>query len=181
MCNKNVDFYGRILLGGKEMNKVIKIVVNISFIFYLFALVVLLFFGYRGVVQTDQSLVEYLMSSSNFVPFKTISTYMQAIFDGSMNRGTPIKNLFGNALMFLPMGIYLPYFIRKINKISVFSLSMVIVLFIIEVIQLITRRGRFDIDDLLLNMLGALIGFSMWKLNFMQKLINTNSTRTKSL
>ena len=89
----------------------------------------------------------------------------------------PIKNLIGNALMFLPMGIYLPYYIRKINKVSVFSFSMVILLFIIEVAQLVTRRGSFDVDDFILNMLGALIGFSIWKMNSIQKLINSTSVQ----
>ena len=110
--------------------------------------------------------------SSNFVPFKTISTYIKAIFSGSMNIDIPIKNLVGNFIMFLPMGIYLPYFIKKINKVSVFSIAMIILLFVIEVIQLVTKRGSFDIDDFILNMLGALIGLGIyWKMKVVQKLL----------
>ncbi|MCQ6276803.1 VanZ family protein [Bacillus sp. V3B] len=153
------------------MKKVIKTVFGISFVFYLLALVVLLFLGSRGYIWTDLSLIEYIKNSSNFVPFKTISTYITAIFDGSMNMDIPIKNLFGNFFMFLPMGIYLPYFIKKINKISVFTISMIILLFAIEVIQVITRRGSFDIDDFILNMVGALIGFGIWKTKVVQKLL----------
>jgi len=119
----------------------------------------------------DLSLVEIIITSSNFVPFRTISIYVQALFNGSMNLNIPIKNLFGNAFMFLPMGIYLPYFIRRINKVSVFSFSMLLLLFIIEVIQLITRRGSFDVDDLILNMFGALIGFAIWKVDVVQRLL----------
>jgi glycopeptide antibiotics resistance protein len=88
-----------------------------------------------------------------------------------MNMDIPIKNLIGNFIMFLPMGIYLPYFIKRINKASVFSISMIILLFVIEVIQLVTRRGSFDIDGFILNMLGALIGFGIWKMKFVQKLL----------
>ncbi|MGX9134968.1 VanZ family protein [Rummeliibacillus sp. JY-2-4R] len=33
-----------------------------------------------------------------------------------------------------------------------------------EVIQLVTKRGSFDIDNFILNMLGALIGFKIWKM-----------------
>ncbi|WP_339214050.1 VanZ family protein [Ornithinibacillus sp. FSL M8-0202] len=108
----------------------------------LLALVVLLFLGgSRGYVWEYFNLIEYKEGSSNFVPFKTIITYVKTIFDGSMNIDTPIKNLIGNAFMFLPMGIYLPYFFRKINKLSVFAFVMVILLFVIEVIQIVTRRG----------------------------------------
>jgi glycopeptide antibiotics resistance protein len=73
--------------------------------------------------------------------------------------------------MFLPMGIYLPFFIRRTNKISVFSISMIILLLVIEVIQVVTKRGSFDIDDFILNMLGALIGFGIWKMKVVQKLL----------
>lgn len=158
------------------MKKIIKVFFGISFIFYLLALVLLLFVGVmfvgiRGYIWTDLSLIEYIKSSSNFVPFKTISSYIQSIFDGSMNISIPIKNLVGNLFMFLPMGIFLPFFIVKINKVSIFTISMIILLFFIEAIQLVTRRGSFDIDDFILNTLGALIGFGIWKSKLVQRLL----------
>ena len=153
------------------MKKVIKIVLNISFVFYLFALVVLLFLGTRGFLWSGITMIEYIKNSSNFVPFKTINTYIRALFDGSMNIDIPIKNLFGNLFMFLPAGIYVPYYIRKAKKISVFIISLSILLVVIEVVQVVTRRGSFDIDDFILNMLGALIGFGIWKTKFVQKLL----------
>ncbi|MBS4195166.1 VanZ family protein [Lederbergia citri] len=151
---------------------------SISFVFYLFLLIVLLFLGFRSYIWTDLSLIEYIKRSSNLVPFKTIIIYVKPISEGSMNMDIRIKNLFGNAFMFLPMGIYLPYFISKINKISVFSFTMVILLFVIEGIQLVTRRGSFDIDDFILNLFGALIGFSIWKMNSNQKLIIRDSVQS---
>ncbi len=154
------------------MKRFIKIILSISFIFYLLALVVLLFLGgSRGYVRTDLTLIEYMKSSTNFIPFKTISTYIKAIYNGSMNIDIPIINLVGNLLMFLPMGLYLPFFIKRINKVSVFSIAMIILLFVIEVIQLVTKRGSFDIDDCILNMLGALIGFGIWKMKVVQKVL----------
>lgn len=154
------------------MKRFINIVLTISFIFYLLVLVVLLFFGgSRGHIWTDLTLIEYMKRSSNFVPFKTISTYIKAIYRESMNIDIPIKNLVGNFIMFLPMGIYMPYYIKKINKVSVFLTVMIILLFVIEVIQLVTKRGSFDIDDFILNMLGSLIGFGIWKMKVVQKLL----------
>ncbi len=158
------------------MKKVLKIIFGISFIFYLLALVMLLFVGVmfvgvRGHIWTDLSLIEYIRTSSNFVPFKTISTYIMAMFDGSLNLGIPIKNLIGNLIMFLPMGIYLPYYIKKINKVGRFTFSMIILFFVIEVTQLVTRRGSIDIDDFILNMVGALIGYGIWKTKIVQRLL----------
>ncbi|WP_163539554.1 VanZ family protein [Gracilibacillus sp. YIM 98692] len=153
------------------MKKVIKVAFGISFLFYLFVLVRLLFLQDRGDMWTDLSLLEYIRTSSNFVPLKTISTYFQVIFDGSMNMDIPLKNLVGNLFIFLPMGIYLPFFTHKLNKVSIFTILMIITLFFIEFIQLVTRRGRFDIDDFILNMLGALVGFAIWKTRLVQKII----------
>lgn len=156
---------------GVKMRKVIKVVFSISFVFYLIALVVLLFLDSRSSIWTNLSMLEYIKHSSNIVPFRTIITYITAMFDGSMNIDIPIKNLFGNFIMFLPMGFYLPNFIKKINKVSVFIISMILLLFVIEVIQVVTRRGSFDIDDFILNMVGALIGFGIWKTKVVQKLL----------
>jgi glycopeptide antibiotics resistance protein len=158
------------------MNKVIKVIIGISFIFYLLTLIMLLFVGVmfvgnRGHIWTDISLIEYIRSSSNFVPFKTISTYITAMFDGSLNISIAIKSLFGNLIMFLPMGIYLPYYIKKLNKVGKFTLSMIILLSVIEATQLVTRRGSFDIDDFILNIVGTLVGFGIWKTKIVQILL----------
>ena len=47
------------------------------------------------------------------------------------------------------------------DKIATFSIAIIILVFIIEVVQLVTRIGSFDIDDFILNILGALIGFGI--------------------
>ena len=74
--------------------------------------------------------------------------------------------------MFLPMGIYLPYYMKKLNKVGKFTLSMIILLFVIEATQLVTKRGSFDIDDFILNIVGTLVGFGIWKTKIVQRLLN---------
>lgn len=146
------------------MKKLIKIGLVLSFTFYVFILTILLFFGGRSNGwMAVLTFLEYMKYSSNFVPFKTISTYINAIFSGNMNLDIPLKNLFGNLLMFLPMGIYLPYFIKRLKRISSFSVTFMIILLVIKITQSISRRGSFDIDDFILNTIGALIGFGVWK------------------
>ena len=130
-----------------------------------------MFVGMRGHIWTDMSLIEYIRNSSNFIPFKTISTYVRAMFDGSLNISIVIKNLLGNFILFLPMGIYLPYYVKRINKFGKFTLSMVILLFLVEATQLVTRRGSFDVDDFILNMAGTLLGYSIWKTKIVQSIL----------
>ncbi|WP_282142369.1 VanZ family protein [Cytobacillus oceanisediminis] len=144
------------------MKKIIRLIMGISFLSYLGALTVLLFFISRG-FWSGMPLMEYMKLSSNFVPFKTINGYVLAISNGSMNLIIPIKNLAGNVAAFLPMGIFLPYFIRTLNRIKSFAVTMTVMILSVEIIQLVTRRGSLDIDDFILNIIGALIGFGLWK------------------
>lgn len=63
----------------------------------------------------------------------------------------------GNFLMFIPMGILLSLCFENVNKKNIFKYAVLIPL-AIEVLQLVVGRS-FDIDDLLMNFLGIVIGF----------------------
>ncbi|SUV00583.1 antibiotic resistance protein [Cytobacillus firmus] len=141
---------------------------GISFLSYLCALTVLLFFISRG-FWSDMPLIDYMKQSSNLVPFKTINGYILAMTNESMNLIIPIKNLAGNVAAFLPMGIFLPYFIKKLNRLKSFTVTMIVMILSVEIIQLVTRRGSLDIDDFILNIIGALIGFGLWKVTTARK------------
>ncbi|RCW77292.1 VanZ family protein [Saliterribacillus persicus] len=141
------------------MKRLYKIIFVISFIFYLCLLSSLLFLGSRGDQWSNMTLFEYMRASSNFSPLQTIKLYLNALINGSMNIEIPIKNLFGNLVLFSPMGLYLPYFFKGTRKIIIFITTMIVLLFMVEFIQIVTRRGSFDIDDFILNMIGALFGW----------------------
>jgi len=151
------------------MKKAKNTLISISFILYLFALVFILFLDSRGNRWSDASFWEYIKWSSNFIPFRTINLYIHSIIHESLNINIPLKNLVGNLILFLPMGIYLPLFIKRINKLRIYVITMSVLLLLIEVTQVVTRRGSFDIDDLILNMLGAVIGFAIWNVRFVHK------------
>ena len=73
------------------------------------------------------------------------------------------NNLIGNILLFIPFGVLLPFAYaggKKWYKIVLigFSLSL-----FIETLQLITGRGYFDVDDIALNVIGAVIGWGLWR------------------
>ncbi len=94
-------------------------------------------------------------SSSNFIPFKEIFRY---------NFGTWsfFKNVIGNMLMFMPYGFFVAYILKLKKCKSIIGLSLV-VSFAIETIQSCIGRV-FDVDDIILNVLGAIIGFYIYKL-----------------
>ena len=63
----------------------------------------------------------------------------------------------GNFLMFIPMGILLSLCFENVNKKNIFKYAVLIPL-AIEVLQLVVGRS-FDIDDLVMNFLGIVIGY----------------------
>lgn len=75
-----------------------------------------------------------------------------------------IINLLGNVLMFVPLGLFLPRLWPRLHAFRHFLMSVVAVILIIELLQLFTLLGSCDIDDLILNVLGAVIGYWIHKL-----------------
>ena len=67
------------------------------------------------------------------------------------------------------MSVYLACMFKKSRFLPINLLVIFAVLITVEALQIVTRLGSFDIDDLILNMLGALIGFALWKLPFVRK------------
>jgi len=153
------------------LKKIFKGIFYLSFIVYIFVLISILFLRYRGHIS-GLSMSDYINYNSNVIPFKTISTYIQAMIDGSMNADIPIKNLLGNLILFLPMGIYLPYIFTGLSSIRNYILTITVILISVEIGQLILRRGSLDIDDFILNVFGAVIGFAIGKVKWIQHLLD---------
>lgn len=86
---------------------------------------------------------------SNYVPFKEIFRY-------SIGSHKFIKNIMGNILLFIPYGFLSSYILNN-KKISVTFILSLIVSLTIEVVQYYIGRV-FDIDDIILNVLGGIIG-----------------------
>jgi len=67
-------------------------------------------------------------------------------------------DIIANIIMFFPLGVFLPLWIKKADTLKKVALISLVVSLSIEIIQLITTRGYFEIDDLFHNTLGAVIG-----------------------
>lgn len=68
-----------------------------------------------------------------------------------------------NIVFFIPLGLLIPIIWSKINTVLKIFGTSILFSFLIEISQLLNNR-RTDIDDILLNVLGAIIGFVFYKL-----------------
>ncbi|HDR3492565.1 MULTISPECIES: VanZ family protein [Bacillus cereus group] len=93
----------------------------------------------------------------NLVPFRSTIRYLTE-FD-SYNLDIVLMNTLGNVIIFIPFGFLLPLLFKQINNVKMASKIFIKFILLIESLQLITFTGVFDIDDIILNMLGALIGY----------------------
>ena len=153
-------------------SKIIRIFIKACFVVYILALLYLLFLkgilvrGNRIRGIEDYGFWQGIKWCINLIPFRTISDYIQHMDPISFNsiHDYAFQNVIGNILLFVPMGIFLPYFSQKQRKFLKFFLTAFVIIFCIEIMQLMTLLGACDIDDLLLNLLGSCIGFGIFYL-----------------
>lgn len=94
-------------------------------------------------------------SSHNYIPFKEIFRY-------DVGSSLFYKNIFGNMLLFVPYGIFIAKYVNLKEPFILIVISFITSLSI-EVIQFLIGRV-FDVDDIILNVIGCFLGFSIYLL-----------------
>lgn len=92
--------------------------------------------------------------SPNFVPFRTIWPYLRG--DGGLIIAG--VNLLGNIGLLVPIGFILPFLFPNLNAKKALIWAVVSGM-VIETAQVLLAVGIFDIDDVILNGLGVMLGF----------------------
>ena len=130
-----------------------KLVFFILLIAYALIMVLLLFF----IGRTQRN-----FSDISLVPFETTKKFFGLLrSDIFKDRWFAAKNLAGNILMFIPLGFLPPMIWKSMRKPWICLPVCAAVILLIETVQYFTRLGTADIDDLMLNMIGAGAGFAI--------------------
>lgn len=139
---------------SKDRKKIHSVMV-LFFILYILLLFYLLFFSesYGRTIEER----EYRYNLELFKEIKRFWNYRE-----TLGWKTVIVNLVGNIIAFMPFGFFLPLFfnIGKNFFCSIFLSAFFS--FLVESIQLATKVGAFDVDDIFLNALGGFIGFLVY-------------------
>lgn len=129
----------------EDKNKISKFSMSIVFVYYVILLFNMVIFARYDSVY-----------GYNFILFKSIYGALK-----SDNLYFMIINILGNLLVFMP----LEYFIINLFKVKKFSLNFMlsfVLILIIEILQFVFKVGVFDIDDILLSVLGMMIFFVIY-------------------
>lgn len=99
----------------------------------------------------------------NLQPFMEIKRFYRLLGTDSYKKA--VLNLFGNIICFMPFGLYLAVETRN-KRALIFRVTFLTFLFslCVEIVQLYFKIGIFDVDDLMLNTLGGMIGGILYKI-----------------
>ncbi len=136
----------------------------VIFAFYIFNLVWLLYFdGTYDRIASNTDFPTYISLKTNFVPLVIIRRFLRNISNNTY-ASSALFNLIGNIAAFMPLGFFCPLLIKFLRKPWLFIPLLFVCLIAIEGFQLLLRVGSCDVDDIILNMLGALIIYFLMKL-----------------
>ncbi|WP_197035433.1 VanZ family protein [Paenibacillus sp. UNC451MF] len=130
------------------------------FLSYTLLMIYLLFFGFSRATRTERLY--------NLTPFKTIWNYIADI--QYYNLDIWIINLFGNVAAFVPFGFLIPVLFRSYTKWYKLMNLLFWALLLVESIQFIFKVGSFDVDDIILNVIGGLVGYTAYVLTIGRKM-----------
>lgn len=134
---KRIRFIGKILF-----------VLYIAFIIYF-----LIFSDWYG---RSEMTSEYRY---NLVLFREIKRFWE--YREQLGMFAMFTNLFGNVLIFMPFGFFMPVAFRNKRFFSALCYSFGLSL-CVETFQLVAKVGSFDVDDLLLNTAGGAAGYILY-------------------
>ncbi len=136
----------------------------ILFALYCITILVLLFFR-----DYDYSGVPYLAvikQHINYIPFDSTCKYFRVFMNYGMHGigADAFKNIVGNLILLVPFGIMVPNLFKRFDRFFLFFFTTFFIILLAETIQLFTLRGVFDVDDIMLNLTGAVFGYAIQKL-----------------
>jgi glycopeptide antibiotics resistance protein len=138
------------------IRKGIKIAGVCLFLVYLAGLIYFLFLSEEYGRGIDGIVYDY-----NLLPFREIRRYVS--YWRILGIRTVLLNLAGNVIGFMPFGVLLPLMAKSVRKAWRVALLSFEISALIEVSQLIFQVGCFDVDDMILNTLGGLLGYLLFR------------------
>ena len=145
----------------KKENKISRMLAIPVFLLYLVLLAYLLFFS-STYGRTSEMGYRY-----NLIPFLEIRRGLEHI--DTVGYRYVMVNIAGNIAAFMPFGFLLPLVVKRRMQIGTVTGNTFLLSLSAEVIQLLTRTGAFDVDDLILNTVGGALGYLCYVILFGQR------------
>lgn len=149
---KTKDIKAKYATTFNHFNKIIRVFVGILFVTYMLLFVQVFLISHTAGIP-------YWSVRINLVPFKSILHYLFNYHN--LNYDIWFNNLFGLVIAFIPFGFLVPIMLNKIKRLRDVIAISASFSFIVEALQLITRHGVADIDDIILSVVGSILGYTL--------------------
>lgn len=107
--------------------------------------------------------------SANLVPFKSIKLFFDHVDKVNMF----VVNIIGNIVVFMPMGFFAHFlFDKRIKNVGILVLFMIALVSVIEFLQFVFCVGSADIDDVILNTIGAAAVYLIFEIKPVKNAVN---------
>ncbi|NTW96200.1 MAG: VanZ family protein [Erysipelotrichaceae bacterium] len=141
----------------------LKVLKNIFLAYMIFLVYVMVVYqrqiDFSWIVTGGFSRLNFLMSdTTNFQLFATVNRYL-AVLDRPSGFGLFLYNIIGNMVILIPFGYLFPIVNKSVRKWWIFFLVALAFILMMEMMQYFSMSGTLDVDDVLLNLMGALIGY----------------------
>lgn len=166
--------YAASLQEEAQKRRVVRVVLWVLFGFYLLVLFSSLFFSridFHNYAAQHDFYRANMDLMTNFVPFETITLYLRCLRYNYIGMAIPMTNLLGNLLLFMPMALLLPCLFPSMRKWWRFCVLMPLMLLAVESLQLILCCGSCDVDDVILNLAGALLVYFLVRIPAVTRLL----------
>jgi len=122
---------------------------------YIRLFLVLAFVLYGCVVTNLILFGDHIPNGTNYIPFKTLWGYTDALIKGSVDPKGVAGILLINLALFMPLSFFLLTLFQGLHKAKYFFVIVSILLVGFEALPYVTGLGPFDVDDVLLHLLGV--------------------------
>lgn len=142
--------------GGFVLKKLISNILTLAFVGYMVLLIYFLFFSEEYGRTTHYTDYQY-----NLTLFRELSRYIK--YRDVVGIDYFLINVVGNVVVFMPFGFFVPSLEKKRRRLFFDFLKITVLGFLfsltVETVQLVTKVGCFDVDDLMLNTVGVALGY----------------------
>jgi len=134
-----------------------------AFAAYILLMLWLLFIRFRGVAVTDYW--TQLAGRVNLVPFSSVGSMLRTLWRNPYPAvlWTVVYNVGGNIAMFVPLGFFLRALVPGCRSFGRCMAAVAVIMTTVELVQLFTLRGFCEFDDVMLNLMGAAMGWLIAK------------------
>ena len=132
-------------------------------LFFLVNLLVIYRCTFHLFSKVDGRVQPLVFDSAAILPFWLNLVPIKNLLDYEI-RSELLINLIGNVTMFIPTGVMTPMIYKKLNSFPKTLFTGAMISLVIEILQLPFEGRASDVDDLILNTLGCVIGYGIYAL-----------------